>query len=499
MLKKFSPQRSWRRAIFLLLFLSWLAACARPVSTPDPNSSTVTLEDCILSAPGTIIRLEAQCGTLTVPENRNGPNGRQITLNLAVVPAVSRSPEPDPLFLLAGGPGQAATEAFPAIGFAFERINQDREVVLVDQRGTGKSNPLRCTSEEESDLSELSLDEAEIIEKIKACPARLSADLRQYTTVIAMQDLDAVRAALGYEKINLYGASYGTRAALTYLRLYPERVRSVILDAVVNEDFLLFLNSARDGQQAINLLFERCQADAACREAFPELQAEFEGLLQELKTRPAQISLNHPLTGEPVELTLTDEDITAIVYALLYTPETAALLPLAIHAAQAEENFAPLMAQALAFDPGIYDGMFYSVACAEDAPFINAKEAEALSKETYFGDRTKSLREVCAGWPRGEVPLDFRSPISSETPVLLLSGEGDPITPPRYADQVSRMLPNSLHVVAPGMGHGILIRGCVSRLVTDFVENGSISDLDKSCVDKIEPPPFFITFNGPKP
>ncbi|MGQ0604214.1 MAG: alpha/beta hydrolase [Anaerolineales bacterium] len=475
-----------RLALTFLALAFSLSACATATSTQP--AVTLQLNDCVLAR-----GLKAQCGTLDVPEDRAAPDGRRLALNVAVVPAVSRNPSADPLFLLAGGPGQAAIEAFPAAFFAFEAINQDRAIVLVDQRGTGESNPLRCFAPDDERL----LDEAAAIAELKQCPAKLNADLRHYTTEIAMQDLDAVRAALGYEQINLYGASYGTRAALAYLRLYPERVRSVILDAVVSADFMLFLSASQDGQRALDLLFARCDAEADCHTAFPNLRAEFAEVLQRLDAESPAITLPDPVTGEPVSFTLTRRMFTSTIFSSLYSPEFVALLPLGIHTAFAQNDFAPLLTQAISLDAGLYDGMFYAVACAEDAPFL-VDVAASATNET-FGDQTTALREVCASWPQGGVTDAFRQPVRSDVPVLLLSGEADPITPPQYANEVASTLPNSLHLIAPGMGHGIFIRGCVDRIARDFIASGSVKELDTVCVQNIEPPPFFVSFTGPRP
>jgi len=249
----------------------------------------------------------------------------------------------------------------------------------------------------------------------------------------------------------------------------------------------------------MDLLLARCQADSACQEAFPNLRAEFEELLQKLAAQPATVAMADPLTGKAIGFSLTRDMFSSIVFALLYSPEINALLPLSIHAAYADSNFAPLVAQAGGLDAGLYNGMLYSVVCTEDAPFITPELAAQLSEGTYFGDMSRVMREVCAGWPRGRLPADYGAPVKSEVPALLLSGEADPITPPQYAGQVARDLPNSLHLIAPGMGHGILGRGCVSRLVADFVASGSVGGLDGACVQEIAPPPFFVSFTGPRP
>jgi pimeloyl-ACP methyl ester carboxylesterase len=246
------------------------------------------------------------------------------------------------------------------------------------------------------------------------------------------------------------------------------------------------------------LVLARCEADEACREAYPDVRAEFTALLERLQAQPVDLQIANPVTGKPLAFTLTRDILASIVFNALYAPEFVALLPLTVHTAHADGNYAPLVTQGMSVDAGLYDGMFYAVACAEDAPLIPADEAAATAGP-IFGDRTRPLREVCAAWPQGAVSPEFRAPVVSTVPVLLLSGEADPITPPKYADAVARSLPNSRHLVAPGMGHGILIRGCVDRIVTDFITRGGLDGLDVACVQTIQPPPFFVSFTGPRP
>ncbi len=475
-----------------LIFILFLASCSPRSLTAAPEPS-ITLEDCALTSPAGV-QMDARCGVLSVPEDRTNPNGRQIELHIAVIPAIKRNPEPDALFLLAGGPGQSAIETFPAmLGMMFS-IHEDRDIVLVDQRGTGKSNPLRCL-----DLEDESLDDEEALAKLRSCPETLNADLRFYTTEIAMTDLDQVRSTLGYETINIYGASYGTRAALTYLRMFPEHVRTVTLDSVVDPEFVLFMDAARDGQSALEIFLARCEADEACKATFPDVRQEFNSILSRLEEAPAEITIPNPLTNKPLELTVTREMITNMVFNTLYVPELVATLPLSIHAAYADENYVPLISQALLVNAGLYDGMFYAVACTEDAPLISANEAIKLSEGSVFGDRTVNFMETCAAWPKGSVSPEFREPISSNVPVLIFSGEADPITPPWHAEKVAEGLTNELHLVFSGMGHGNLANRCSSNLFRKFIENASVGGLDTTCVDGIEPPPFFVDFTGPRP
>jgi pimeloyl-ACP methyl ester carboxylesterase len=492
-----------RKWIVIAMLLSALAACATPRSDVGGPEDTLALKECQLAAPGLPARVEAQCGSLTVPEDRANPAGRQITLNIAVLPAVNRNSAPDPLFFLSGGPGQAATETYPQVSFAFEEINRKRDIVLVDQRGTGKSNPLQCPlPQDEAEMTHLGALRERLFQE---CLTELErkADLRFYTTLIAMADLDAARTALGYDQINLYGVSYGTRAALTYLQQYPQHVRAVILDGVAPQDWDIGLYFARDGQRALDLVFERCAAEAACRAAFPNVRAEFTELLAALDQAPIKLSLPHPVTGKMTDVALTRETAVSSVRLMSYATETVTLLPLLIHTAHANHDYRPLAAQVLQiggdFSESISDGLQYTVLCSEDVNFT-AAEAEQANAGAYVGDLvTDVLLQVCERWPKGQVPASFKTPVTSDVPALLLSGEADPVTPPANGARVAEGLPNSLHLVAPGQGHNVIFRGCLSRVARDFLEKGSVHELDTACVQNIEAPPFFVDFTGPKP
>lgn len=450
----------------------------------------IALRDCVLKSPGIQNQVDAKCGSLTVSEDPSNPGSRQIDLSIAVVEAIRRSPEPDPLFILVGGPGQSAIETYPAISPTLSKIHEKRDIVLVDQRGTGKSNPLRCLDTEDE-----TLEDEEAIARLKECPEKLKADLRFYTTDIAMQDLDRVRSVLGYESINLYGVSYGTRAALVYLKMYPARVRSAILDAVVDPAFVLYQDAAQDGQQALDLFFARCEADTACSSTYPGLRSEFEAVLRELEEKPVEITIPHPVTGKPLQLTVTQTIFANIIFNTLYAPDLVAMLPLAIHQANTEDNFAPLITQAYLLDAGIYDGMFYAVACTEDAPLVTIAE----DPNGIFGSSAQNFVEVCEAWPRGEPSEVLREAVTSDVPVLMLSGEADPITPPWHAEGLTESLSNSLHLIFSGMGHGNGTSDCTTRIIDSFIETGSVSGLDTTCVKSVEPPPFFVDFSGPEP
>lgn len=488
-------QHKW---LFLLLgTLAFLVACSQMNnSTASRAQPVINLQDCKLSSPGSTLRLDARCGQLEVFENREAKSGRTIALNIAVIPAISRNPIPDPLFFIPGGPGEAATESYLIVYAAFNRLNQKRDIVLVDQRGTGGSHALECSMEDEQNGAVEDSTE----EVVSACVNSLDADLRFYTTQIAMQDLDQVREALGYPQINLYGASYGTRAALEYLRQFPQNVRTVILDGVAPPNWLLGPSTSADGQRAIQAIFERCQKEPACSQAFPNLADEFEALLTQIDRLPVEVQLDHPLTGEPTTYTLDRDTFTNVIHLLSYTPETAVLLPLLIHSTYAEQDFRRFAAQALStftnLEQSISNGMRFSVVCAEDVPFYPANS----DAQGYLGDFVfTAFQDICAYWPVEPVSPDFHKAVQSDSPVLLLSGEADPVTPPSNAELAAETLSNSQHWIVPGMGHINIYRGCIPNLATDFIEKGDFEGIDAACVQNIAPMPIFVNFNGPLP
>jgi pimeloyl-ACP methyl ester carboxylesterase len=321
---------------------------------------------------------------------------------------------------------------------------------------------------------------------------------------MAVEDLDRVRAALGYETINLYGGSYGTRVALEYLRRYPERTRAVILDGAAPPNWTLGLTVARDAQHALDTLFQRCAADPECNAAFPRLPEKFEALLDILRKGPVELELTDPVSGEPTQFTLTYDFFAGTIHSMTYAPETAALLPLLIHTAYTRNDFSLIAAQGIAnteqVAKSISTGMRFSVLCTEDAPYFEALPSGSNDQSDYLGDYfMKTFTEICETWPRGTIPADFKEPVRSEAPVLIISGEADPVTPPENGDLTAQTLANSLHIIVPGHGHINIFRGCLGALATEFIEAGSASNLDTDCVQTLRPMPFFLSFSGPQP
>jgi pimeloyl-ACP methyl ester carboxylesterase len=446
--------------------------------------------------------VDAYCGTLKVFENRETKQGRQIDLNIVLLPALSADPRPDPFFFLAGGPGQGAAKMAKPLREAFRQMLTDRDIVLVDQRGTGKSNPLNCVDPDES-LKSFNEPEDVSIAKLKECMSGYDADLRLYTTPIAMDDLDDVRAYLGYDTINIYGGSYGTRAGLVYLRQHGDRVRTAVLDGVAPTNMRLPLFFPRDAQRAFDRLIADCATDAGCNARYPNLGARARALVERLEKAPPLVSVVHPRTGEHGEIRMTARILVNVFAQTLYQPLSASLLPALIERAE-QNDFQGVLALtgggADPEDPMMAVGMQLSVICAEDAPRISAEEARHEADGTLFGPHVMRLqRDACAFWPRGSVDGSFYDPVQSSIPTLILSGEIDPVTPPVWGEAIAKTLSNSKHIVMPGTGHTAGSTGCGRRLIKAFIDAGTVQNLDTSCVDKQTRPPYFITPAGPDP
>ncbi|MFZ0500729.1 MAG: alpha/beta hydrolase [Steroidobacteraceae bacterium] len=464
----------------------------------------MALSPCQLHQTLDLTLVQAECGRLVVPENPAAPRGRRIRLRVAVVPAISTRKRPDPLFVLAGGPGMGAAAFYTSVEPVFALIHRDRDIVLVDQRGTGGSNALDCESSED-DLYQSTT--AQIVAETERCLKALTAhaDVRFYTTSLAVQDLDRVRAALGYDRINLYGSSYGTIVAQHYVRRFPDRVRSVILDGVVPPQIALGASSALDAQATLSSIFARCVRQAACHARFGDPAATYQQVRAELSGHPVWVDLTDPTSGEPHHLPFTAYDLAMVLRLASYTPELAALLPLDLHEAGASSNFAPLAGQFLLIDrvygDAVAEGMNDTVVCSEDVPFyhVDANERAELA-QTFLGtSQLDGLQAICGVWPRGPMDPDFHQPLHSQVPALLLSGGNDPITPPRYAAQAAQGFTNSLSLVVPEFGHGQLTDPCMAGVMAQFVRRASTSGLDTACTRHLSPMPFFLTRNGPTP
>jgi pimeloyl-ACP methyl ester carboxylesterase len=308
-----------------------------------------------------------------------------------------------------------------------------------------------------------------------------------------MDDLDDVRAWLGYDKINLLGGSYGTRAELVYMRRHPEHVRSAILLAVAPTDLRMPLHHAEAAARAMDMLLGECEQDAACHAAFPQIRNDWKNALAQLEKQPARVEYSPSDKSGPATVEIQGGVFAEKIRTWMYGRDKAARIPLIVHHA-AGGDFAPFLQQAIgpSIPDFVADGMYLSVTCAEDVPFINQEEAAQLNADSPFGNyRVFQQTRACGMWPRGEIPTDFLQPVHSNAPVLIFSGNMDPVTPPRYGEEVASHLPNSRHVIIPQAGHGVdglTDPGCIDRIAIEFLSDAK--NLDVSCVERMAPPPF---------
>lgn len=470
------------------------AALAATVLDAGAAETRPGLKPCRLKG----VETDALCGTIRRPLDPARPEGVQIDVHVAVLPALARNRKPDPVLFFAGGPGQSAVELAGTVSRLMGRLSYRRDIVLVDQRGTGKTAPLYCSEPPaNAPLADMA-DPARWRQRFADCLATLQklphGDLRHYTTTVAMQDADAVRQALGATQVNVIGGSYGTRAALEYLRQFPQAVRRVVIDGVAPPDMVLPVAMSGDAQAALEQVLAACAAQPGCRQHWPDLAGDWKRLLGSL---PREVRLPHPLTGVPQAVTLTPDMVLGFVRGPLYLPALASALPLAIHEAAAG-RFEPLvgLSSAMGSRRGerMSEGMHFSVICAEDAPRM--AQAKDLPGADFGLGMAALYRDVCGFWPRGEVPAAFYAMPPSPVATLVLSGGADPVTPPRHGERATQALgAKARHVVVPQAGHGVIGLPCLRDVLYRFVDAASDEDaqkVDAACAAAIPRPGAFV-------
>jgi len=443
---------------------------------------------------GAIYGSNALCGTYEVREDRSTKGGRKLGLNIVVVPAQSATHAPDPVFWLHGGPGAAATDlARGGSGGLLENVRDTRDLVYVDQRGTGGSNPLHCDfNDDPNDLSAF-FGELFPLEKVRACRRKLEnvANLKLYTTPVAMDDLDEVREGLGYDKINVVGGSYGTFAAQIFMRQHPEHIRTVFLAGVAPPNIKQPLLFPRAAQLALDETFKDCAADADCHKSFPGIEEEFEKVLARFDKGPVSVELLDPRSKERVQIKLPRGNFVERLRLDLYSTDSARLVPYLIHRAY-EGDYVPF--EALAVNPsvggGVARGMYMTVTCSEGVPFITEEDLARETKNTFVGEyRVRVHMEACKEWPHGDIPNNYTELVKSDLPVLMISGEADGASPPWYGEAAVKNFPKGRQVKIPHYGHQT--NGpCVAGIFKAFIEKGSAEGIDTSCAVETRRPPF---------
>lgn len=464
------------------------------------NNSLSAFTDCTIGNKAGLI--DASCATFTVPLDHDEPEGKSIELRVARLAALTNKPQQDAFTLIAGGPGQSATESFPSVAYAFRHIRRDRDIILLDQRGTGQSNKLECPNSDEG--QSLVFDKLKTEAAAKQCHDRLDVDPRFFSTSVAVKDLELLRVALDIKQWNLYGVSYGTRFGLHYLRRYPDSIRTIILDAVVPPEIVLGPEIALAAQRSLLRLFDRCENDTGCHASFPNLRNGTLDLLARLKKTPEDIQYEDINTGELRNISFTDRHLAITMRLMSYSAHGNAILPSMLYDAIDKNNFASLARQAQlqvsGLDDALAGGMYNAVICTEDTPFIAKDFDRTALEETYLGSELlDAMHSNCHAWNKGVLDDDFKQPVASDIPALVMSGSDDPVTPPEYGERIVKHLSHSLHIVNENQSHMQAALGCIPLLMAEFINTASTDELPLDCLERLRAPAFFVDANGPLP
>ena len=495
-------------ALFVLLALV-LSACTVTPALPSPVAE-VDIEDvaafeespCPFSVPadGSVV-----CGYVTVPEDHNDPTGPTIRIAVGILKDRSENHQPDPVIVLAGGPGEKVMENAAALEMVLGPIHPNRDLIVFDQRGVGLSEPaLECLELVPTYISLLNEADPEVIEESIfsmwiGCHDRLVSEghnLSAYNTVQNAADVDAIRRVLGYDQVNLYGGSYGSLLAQATMRDFPNGIRSVIIDSVLPLEKSLFVDASITTSNAILHLLDACVADEACNAAYPDLHGVLYEVIDRLNAEPVPITVTNPLDGQSYDALLTGDGVLSNLVTFLYITEIIPVLPQAI--ADVHNGDYQLMTQLsstkLALLEALSRGMMFSVMCAED--LIGKQPQDLLDnwatlprQLTGNGDPEvlieNSIFNICENWSVDEADPRVKQPLVSDIPTLVLAGEFDPVTPPEYGRLVAGYLENSYFFEFAGLGHSVIPDNeCVQRIAGSFVENPTQAP-DASCMDEM--------------
>ncbi|HEX5069687.1 MAG TPA: alpha/beta hydrolase [Vicinamibacterales bacterium] len=456
----------------------FLCLCASPVARSAPQA--LDLKPCTGGRTGP----RAECGELMVPENRTTGQGRRIPINVMVLRAEQPGAK-TALFLLAGGPGQGSTSMAGTANGWMAPLRASMDMVLMDQRGTGGSNPLACETEIGANPA-AAFGHVRDPEVIRKCLAALQprADLTQYTTDAAVADMEELRVTLGYDAIALYGGSYGTRIAQEYLRRHPDRTRAVVIDGVLPFDVGGPLSYARSLDGSIDRMLANCRDTPACQQANPNLPADLAKIIKRLDQAPAKATVQ-PQTGAPVPVTISRGDFLYAIRGMLYNAGAPNEIPAMITRAAATGDLSAFAqrywSRAVSMNRSISYGMHLSVLCPEDVNALTDAQVKAETAGTRIGSYiVDEYRTACALWPKATVARDFRTPVTARVPVLLVSGKYDPVTPPEFGERIAKSLPMARTIVVATSGHGSA-QGCPRAAALYVLQKGSFDGMPEVC------------------
>jgi pimeloyl-ACP methyl ester carboxylesterase len=487
-------------AITSLAFASaatfWASFAGSDPAPAGSAASAVALTPCHVDG----VKEELRCGIFNVFENRRTRTGRKLPLKIMLIPARQPHPDRGPVFYMAGGPGETATELASLVmewGDADEH-----DVVLVDERGTGDGHRLDCQSPRSDDNLEGYLNGPFDPVAARACRDDLQRkyDLSQYTTPNFADDIDDVRSAMGYDKININAGSFGTYAAQIYMRRHGEHVRSAYLTSLVTLSMRVPLYHARGAQWGLDRLFKDCDENTACHAAYPRLRENFIAVLDKVREAPVATWVNHPVSGARTEIHLTERAFADAVRVMMYRSPSAREVPFLVEQALTGD-FSPFAEAALRANRAIYTGgrmgLHYCITCNEFVRRIRPQDVEPATRGSFLGPwRIRDQMAACQDWPKTDLPNDYFEPFRLEVPAVLISGATDPASTPNWGEEVKSFMPNAIHVVVPGGAH-TPENECTRSIRSQLFRTGTTKGLDTSCMAKVQPLPCKLPVAAP--
>lgn len=467
----------------------WASFASPDHATSGSTAAGVTLRPCHVDG----VKEDVRCGVYNVFENRRTRTGRKLPLKIVVIPARQPHPDQGPIFYMAGGPGETATEL---AGFVIDRGDDDvHDIVLVDERGTGDGHRLDCKSPGSDDNLEGYLNGPFDPKAARACRDELAKkyDLSQYTTPNFADDIDEVRAAMGYDKININAGSFGTYAAQIYMRRHGEHVRSAYLTSLVPLSNRVPLYHAQGAQWGLDQLFKECDEQVACHAAYPRFRADFAAVLHLVRKEPVATWVKHPVSGARTEIKLTERGFADAVRVMMYRSQRAREVPFLVEQALAGD-FSPFAEAAVRASRDIYTGarmgLHYSITCNEFVRRIRSEDVEPVTRGSFLGTwRVRDQMAACENWPKTDLPADYFEPFRLEVPAVLVSGDTDPASPPKWGEEVKSFMPNAIHLIVPGDAH-TPENACTRSIRSQLFRTGTTQGLDTSCMMKVQPVPF---------
>ncbi len=439
-----------------------------------------------------------KCLDMMVPENWDQPSAEKINLHMAIIPAKGGFSEDDPFIVFAGGPGQAATDYGSLVRASFDRINERRDIILIDQRGSGMSNPLSCETDDESFSG---ANKEMMVQAIQNCLASYDVDVRHFTSFDAIKDFEYVRQKLAISQWNIWGGSYGTRIGLLYMKHHPEVIRTAILDGVAAPNSRLFVTAPGDSQASFDKLVTDCLKDEGCRNSFPNVERQLFDLIDQLNENPFDFTWQEPLSGKEESFLLNGEVVANIVRTSLYAPQRWAMVPYIVDQAERLQNYKPLVSLALDGEvwagSSMYIGLTLSVLCAEEVPRNVAADAAREGEGSFHKDYYYQFwLGACSQWPIKSVLAGYEDPIESDIPTLILSGALDPVTPEGRGNDAAKHLKNVWHLTSNAAGHNVSHVACAPKIMADFIKDMSLPKDDYDCLDQPIRPYFMTSPTG---